>query len=103
METTLNSKIKYSFSEKIWHHSSTGGWYFISLPKEMSKEIRNLLKSEEEGWGRLKAIAKIGKSYWKTSIWFDSKSETYLLPLKTEIRKMENIKIEMQIDLIIWI
>ncbi|WP_231129599.1 hypothetical protein [Flavobacterium sufflavum] len=45
----MNGKIKYEFSEKPWRHSSSGGWYFVSLPKEMSKEIRSVLKSEEEG------------------------------------------------------
>ncbi|MDD4087237.1 MAG: DUF1905 domain-containing protein, partial [Bacteroidales bacterium] len=41
----------------------------------------------EEGWGRLKATAEIGKSVWKTAIWFDTKHQTYILPLKAEIRK----------------
>ncbi|WPR70238.1 DUF1905 domain-containing protein [Flavobacterium sp. NG2] len=88
----MNGKIKYEFSEKPWQHSSPGGWYFVSLPKEMAKEIRCSLKLEEEGWGRLKAIAKVGKTEWKTAIWFDTKANTYLLPLKAEIRKKENIE-----------
>ncbi len=97
----LNGRIKYEFSEKPWQHSSPGGWYFVSLPTGIAKEIRRLLKSEEEGWGRLKAVAKIGNSEWKTAIWFDSKNETYLLPLKAEIRKKENIEVEKQIDVVI--
>ena len=99
----MTGKIKYEFSEKSWQHSSPGGWYFVSLPKEMSKEIRSVLKSEEEGWGRLKAVAKIGNSEWKTAIWFDSKNETYLLPLKGEIRRKENIEVGNQIEVFIWL
>lgn len=99
----MSGKIKYEFSEKPWQHSSPGGWYFVSLPKEMSKEIRNMLKSEEEGWGRLKAVAKIGNSEWKTAIWFDSKNEIYLLPLKAEIRRKENIEAEKQIEVVLWL
>ncbi|PBQ34920.1 hypothetical protein CNR22_15400 [Sphingobacteriaceae bacterium] len=95
--------MKYAFSEKVWQHSSPGGWYFVSLPKEMSKEIRDILGSQEEGWGRLKAIARIGNSEWKTAIWFDSKRKTYLLPLKTEIRRKENIDLENQIDVVIFL
>ncbi len=99
----MNGKVKYSFSEKAWQHASPGGWYFVSLPKEISDEIRSLFKSEEEGWGRLKAVAKIGNTEWNTAIWFDSKKETYLLPLKAEIRKKENIGTEKQIATVIWI
>lgn len=99
----MTGKIKYEFSEKSRQHASPGGWYFVSLPKEMSKEIRSVLKSEEEGWGRLKAVAKIGNSEWKTAIWFDSKNETYLLPLKAEIRRKEKIAAGNQIEVIVWL
>jgi hypothetical protein len=101
--TTLNGKIKYEFSGKVWQHASPGGWYFISLPKAMSKEIRSILQENEEGWGRLKALAVIGNSQWKTAIWFDSKNQTYLLPLKIEIRKKETISLAQQIEVGLWL
>ena len=82
-----NQVIEYAFSAKIWYSE----WHFISLPKEIAKEIRENLKCLEEGWGRLKVTAKIGNSEWKTAIWFDTKHQTYLLPIKAEIRKREKI------------
>lgn len=85
--------IKYDFSAKIWQYDGPNGWYFVSLPQDVSKEIRENLKWQEEGWGRLKASAKIGDLEWKTAIWFDTKQSTYLLPLKAAIRmkfKLEN-------------
>ena len=69
----------------------------------MSAEIRNHFKREEEGWGRLKATAKIGDSEWKTAIWFDTKRNTYLLPLKAEIRKRENIVLGERVNVLIWV
>ncbi len=95
-------KIKYNFSEKVWQHSSVGGWYFVSVPRSISKEIREMLKSEEEGWGRLKATAEIGKNQWQTAIWFDTKSNAYLLPLKAEIRKREHIEVGKIVEVNIW-
>lgn len=89
----MHRKITYSFSGATWQHASPGGWHFVSLPEDLAQEIRDALKSEEEGWGRLKVIAKIGRSEWKTAIWFDTKMKTYLLPLKAEIRKKEKISI----------
>lgn len=99
----MNGKIKYEFTAKVWHYAGQSGWYFVSLPQEFAKEIRDNLKSEEEGWGRLKANAKIGNTEWKTAIWFDTKIMTYLLPLKAEIRKKENIKTNNNIKAAIWI
>jgi hypothetical protein len=98
-----SNRIKYAFTAKPWQYSGPGGWYFVSLPERVAKEIRTALKSEEEGWGRLKATANIGASEWKTAIWFDTKLNTYLLPLKAEIRKKEQIEIGRIIQVVVWI
>ena len=74
-----------------------------SLPKEMSKEIRENLGFLEEGWGRLKMTAKTDNTQWETAIWFDTKLDTYLLPLKAEIRKKEKITTDKEIEIMIWI
>lgn len=97
------TKIKYQFSTKIWQHSAPGGWYFVSLPVELCNEIREKLKCQEEGWGRLKAIAKIGNSEWNTAIWFDTKHITYLIPIKAEIRRKEKIELNQMLEISIWL
>ncbi|WP_408038636.1 DUF1905 domain-containing protein [Tenacibaculum amylolyticum] len=89
----MESKITYQFSAKIWKHGETGGWHFVSLPKDISKEIRMYNSQLEEGWGRMKATATINSFLWETAIWFDTKQDTYLLPLKAEVRKKEKLAI----------
>jgi hypothetical protein len=95
--------IQYQFKAKLWQHQGPGGWYFVSLPLQLSKEIRTVFKMDEEGWGRLKAIAKIGGTEWKTAIWFDSKRNNYLLPLKADIRKKEQLMIDQSVNINLWI
>ena len=95
--------VKYALEAAPWQYSGQGAWVFVSLPVELSEEIRRLFKTEEEGWGRLKATAAVGKSEWKTAIWFDTKSSTYILPLKAAIRSKENIITGKLITLTIWI
>jgi hypothetical protein len=65
----------------------------------LSNEIRGNLQWQEEGWGRLKAIAKIGNSEWNTAIWFDTKHSTYLLPIKAEIRRKEKIELNQMLEI----
>ena len=97
-------KIKYNFNATIWLHSfAKGGWYFVSLPKEMSKEIRENLKWQEEGWGRLKATATVKGTTWETAIWFDSKKKTYLFPIKSAIRKAKHLEIDNIIEVMLEI
>lgn len=99
----MTGKIKFEFSGTPWQYTGPGGWYFISLPKKLAKEIRKSFRSEEEGWGRLKATAKIGDSEWATAIWFDTKIDTYILPLKAAIRKKERIDTESNVKVVVWI
>jgi hypothetical protein len=51
------------------------------------------MKWQEEGWGRMKAKAKIREILWDTAIWYDTKLGTYILPIKAVIRKKEKIEI----------
>lgn len=94
-----NSGIEYTFSAKVLYSE----WYFTSLPRELAEEIRENHKAFEEGWGRLKVLAKIGSSEWNTAIWFDTKSQTYLMPIKAEIRKKEKIALDDEIKVNLWI
>lgn len=76
----------------MWRSAGQGGWCFVSMPIEMSQEIREYLKGEEVGWGRMKATAMIGNTKWKTAIWFDTKHNTYLLPIKVDGRKKKDLR-----------
>jgi hypothetical protein len=95
--------IKYQFKSEPWNHSLAGSWVFVSLPLKISKEIRTYLKNEEQRWGRMKAKAQIGRSEWETAIWFDTKANTYILPLKSEIRKKENVVVGKKITVTVTV
>jgi hypothetical protein len=77
----------------IWKHNADGGWHFVSLPTDISADIRVHLKEFEEGWGRLKVTAQLDDITWPTAIWFDTKRNTYLLPLKVSIRTKRALSI----------
>lgn len=98
--------IKYVFSAKVYQYSSSAemsGWTVVFFPRDMALNLRNNFKSLEEGWGRMKVTAKIGDSEWQTAIWFDTKQDTYLLPLKAAIRKKEKIEAESIVNVTIFL
>ena len=88
----------YSFRGKIWKDSMPGGWYFVGLPKGLSRKIRKVHSSSEEGWGRLKTVATIGSTNWRTAIWYDTKAGVYVLPVKALIRKKESLREESRVE-----
>ena len=99
----MKGKIKYEFPTKLWKHNAPGGWHFVSLPKDFSQEIRKNLQWQEEGWGRMKAVAQIRAEKWETTIWFDSKQERYYLPVKAEIRKKTQLVLDQTIEMTLWV
>ncbi|MCP9198833.1 DUF1905 domain-containing protein [Gramella sp. GC03-9] len=99
----MQAQIKYEFSATLWKYEGKGGWFFVSLPKEISEEIRNNLKWQEEGWGRMKVTAGLDRFRWETAIWFDTKIQTYLLPIKADIRSRAGLQEGEVLDLSIWI
>jgi len=99
----MKGKIKYEFTTQLWKYNAPGGWHFVSLPKDFSQEIRKNLQWQEEGWGRMKAVAQIKAVKWETSIWFDSKQERYILPVKAEIRKKAQLVLDQTIEMTLWV
>lgn len=98
----MNSTIKYQFEAPVWQHNG-GGWHFVSLPEELSKEIRESLHWQEEGWGRMKAKAECKNVKWDTAIWYDTKHKTYILPLKAEVRKKADITVKDEVGISVWV
>jgi len=76
---------------KVWLYPGMAGWHFVTLPKKQSAEIKARFGLMKRGWGSLSIVITIGKTSWKTSIFPDKKAGAYLLPLKAEVRRKENI------------
>lgn len=85
------SKNTFKLHSKVWLYPGMAGWHFISVPKKESAQIKEVFGALKRGWGSLPVEVTLGKSTWKTSIFPDKKSGTYLLPLKADVRKKERI------------
>lgn len=86
MTRERNFKIK----SKIFKWTGKGAWFFIRIEKETAEKIKDNFGMYAKGWGSLPVNVTVGNSTWKTSIFPDK--ATYLLPIKSQIRKAENIK-----------
>lgn len=81
----------YSFTEKLWVYEGAAAWYFLSLPQDIADSILASCLHRPRGFGAVKVEVSIGASVWTTSVFPDSKRQTYLLPVKSMIRKQENL------------
>ena len=83
---------EYTFAAKVWLYSGTSAWHFVSLPAKEAKMLKQMQDGKQRrGWGAIKVKATICATTWETSIFPDSKRDTYLLPLKAKVRQKERI------------
>ena len=83
--------LTYKMQAKVWLYPGMEGWHFVTLPKKQSDQIDEVFGSLKRGWGSLPVNVTVGKTSWRTSIFFDKKARAYLLPLKADVRKKEKI------------
>lgn len=75
----------------VWLYKGIGGWHFVTLPVKQSLIIRTLYKNKSRSFGSIAILVSIGKTQWKTSLFPDKKSSSYIFAIKAEVRKKENI------------
>ena len=83
------SKKVFKFNAKVWVWPGYAGWHFVTLPKNLSKEIRKVAKLYGAGFVKVKVT--VGSSTWLTALFPHKESESYLLSIKKPIRKKEGI------------
>jgi hypothetical protein len=86
-------KSSYTMKEKVWlYPGDMAAWHFITLTKKVGQEIKETWGKSARGFGSLPVEVTIGKTVWKTSIFPDKRAGSYLLPLKAQVRKKEDIE-----------
>jgi hypothetical protein len=98
--------MRYDFESEVWLYTGAKtAWHFVSLPAEFSDGIRGLRGPKAPGWGSLRVTATIGDTTWRTSIFPDTRSGAFILPLKAEVRRREDVgagdrvKVSVEIEL----
>ncbi len=65
-------------------------WVFASLPVDDAAELREDAPMKG-GFGSVRVVVEVGGSRWKTSIFPDKANDTYVLPIKKDVRRAEQI------------
>ena len=87
----LVAMAKYKIRSKVVRYPGMAAWYFAYVDKKQAEEIKGKHSKVKRGFGSVRVVVTLGKSKWNTSIFPDKQSGTYLLPLKTAVRRAEGI------------
>ena len=84
---------------RLWLWSGEGGsWHFVTVPEELSGEIRAQSLVRRGGFGSVRVEATIDDVTWRTSV-FPQKSGGYILPVKADVRRRADIAAGDEVEL----
>ena len=84
-------RVIYSFEAELWRWTGQGGWMFVTVPADVTEEIRHETDGLRRGFGSVRVIVTVGETTWATSVFPDSKSGLFVLPVKRPVRIKEDL------------
>ena len=84
------SDLNYQFEGELWRVTGDS-WHFVTVPKDYSEHIKAFVQSKTPGFGSIRVKVTLDEHVWKTSLFPDSKSGCYFLPIKGDIRKKAKV------------
>ena len=80
-------------TEKVFlYPGESANWHFVPITQKIGKEIRETYGKSARGFGAVKVEVTIGETTWLTSMFPDKYTGSYILPLKAQVRKKEDIE-----------
>lgn len=82
---------KYKVTSKVVPYPGMAAWFFAYVDKKQAQIIKKKHQSKKRGFGSIRVKVTLGKTKWETSIFPDKHSGSYVLPLKSAVRRAEGV------------
>jgi len=83
---------EHVFRATLWEHTpdEPGSWHFLTLPPDVAEDVR-LGAGPPAGFGSVRVVVTIGSSTWRTSLFPDATSGSFVLPVKKQVRQANDL------------
>lgn len=88
----------FEFAAPLWRYPGADGWHFVSLPAGISADITDITSGIRRGFGSVRVAVTVGSTSWRTSLFPDSKTGAYWLPVKKAVRVAEGLEVGDQVQ-----
>lgn len=86
----------HEFTAPLWLRSARRGdsWTFVTVPEAISAAIEDEAEARgpRAGFGSVKVSVLIGTTAWETSVFPDSTSGCFVLPIKAAVRRANDLE-----------
>jgi len=87
----------FEFRAKLHEWSANPVMALVTLPVDLAEDIRDMGLSRR-GFGSVRVRVRTGGSEWRTSLFPDKESGSYVLPVKRAVRDAERLDIGDAVD-----
>jgi hypothetical protein len=81
----------YEFDASPWLWEGEAAWHFVTLPGEISDDIKARQVGGRRGFGSVRVSVTVGATTWQTSVFPSKEIGAYILPLKKAVRVSESL------------
>lgn len=92
---------QYALKARVWRWDARPAWHFITVPPKISAQIRAADLGLSSALGSIPVTVQIGKTVWNTSLFPDSETNTFVLPIKASVRENEKAQEGKNISLLL--
>lgn len=78
------------FEAELWEYPGNAAWHFVTLPTDLADDVADHAP-DGPGFGSVRVRVRVGATEWATSLFPDSRSASYLLPVKRPVRDAEGL------------
>lgn len=82
--------VSFEFTAEVFRWKPDAAWHFVTVPEDVTDAIRSL-PIPPKGFGSVRVRVELGRSTWDTSLFPDSGSGCYILPIKKAVREAESL------------
>lgn len=88
--------VERTFTAELWPWDArrSDTWTFVTVPPEVTVMIEDAAEAlgPRAGFGSVKVQARIGATVWRTSVFPDSASGCFVLPVKRAVREANGVE-----------
>jgi Domain of unknown function (DUF1905) len=86
------TRTTYELTAEVWRAEGPSDRYFVTLPDAVTAEVRERFGGSHEAVGSLPISVALGQSIWSTSLYGDAASDSYVIPIKDDVRRRERVR-----------
>jgi Domain of unknown function (DUF1905) len=90
--------VEYRFTGELWQYDGEAPWCFVTLPVEVSDNLRSEHGAGATAFGSIKVSVTVGNTRWTTSVFPDKSLGSYLLPVKKSVRRAEGLELGSMVE-----